>query len=450
MALNKKNKIPSNSGEIKLTGQRTWLRAQKIIPGGTMLFSKNPDLYLPKKWPAYFSKTKGCSIWDLDNKKFVDMSVMGLGTNILGYSNFSVDREVKKVIDQGNLSTLNNIEEITLAEKLVEMHPWSKMVRHVRTGAESNSLAIRLARAATGKNKVAICGYHGWNDWYLSSNLKNKKSLNNHLIKNLSVEGVDTNLKDSTFVFDFNDYSSLNEIESSNEYAAIIMELARKDYQNINFLKKIRTICDKKKIILIFDECTSGFRETYGGLHLKLGINPDIATFGKALGNGYSICSVVGKEEVMSEVNNTFISSTFWTDRIGPAAAIKTLNLMSKLKSWKLISQQGKKYKELLKKVAKKNNIHLDIYGLNALPKFDFKQSNNFYKTFISQEFLKRNILATNGIYICIDHNDKKIENYFEIMDDVFYKISKNEKEGNNPEILLENEVCINSIRQSN
>jgi glutamate-1-semialdehyde 2,1-aminomutase len=445
-----KNNIPRNFGEVTSTGQRNWIKAKKIIPGGTMLFSKNPDLYLPKKWPAYFSKTKGCTIWDLDNKRYEDMSVMGLGTNILGYSNSLIDNEVKKIIDKGNLSTLNNHEEVILAEKLIEMHSWSKMVRHVRTGAEANSLAIRLARSATGKNKVGICGYHGWNDWYLSSNLKDKKNLNTHLLNNLRVDGVDKSLKNSTFVFNFNDYKRLKKIEASNDYAAIIMELARKDYQNITFLKKIRKICDKKNIVLIFDECTSGFRASYGGLHLKLGINPDIATFGKALGNGYSICSVVGKEEVMKEVKNTFVSSTFWTDRIGPVAAIKTLDQMKKIKSWEIITKQGKIYKKLLKKIAKKNNINIEINGLDALPKFNFKKFNNYFKTFIAQEFLKKNILATNGIYICINHTDIKFKKYFEILDEVFYKIALNNKQGNDPAVLIENEVCIENIREIN
>jgi len=434
--------------EYNSLGQAKWQKAKNIIPGGVMLFSKNPDLYLPKKWPAYFSKTKGCAVWDLNKKKYLDMSFMGLGTNILGYSDSRVDSIVKKVVKEGNLSTLNNIEEVELAERLVGMHPWSDMAFHVRTGAEANAVAVRLARAATSKNKVGICGYHGWSDWYLSSNLKNKNALGNHLMNNLSVKGVDTKLKNSTFVFNFNDYKSLDLISKSDSFAAIIMELARKDYQDNNFLKKLRQICNKKKIVLIFDECTSGFRENFGGLHIKLKVNPDIATFGKALGNGYSICSVVGRREILSESGNSFISSTFWTDRIGPAAACKVLNIMERTKSWKIISKIGFNYKKKLKKICDENKVPVEIYGLDALPKFNFKKNNNFYKTFITQEFLKYNILATNGIYTCVKHEENYMNKYFDIMNDILIKISKNYFSGEDPVNLLENDVAIASLRE--
>ena len=174
-------------------GQKFWKRANNIIPGGTMLFSKNPDLFLPKKWPAYFSKTRGCNIWDLDKKKYFDISFMGVGTNILGYSNRFVDKAVKKIIKNGNISTLNSTEEIILAEKLIDINKWAKFVRFARTGGEASSIALRIARAATNRDKVAVCGYHGWHDWYLAGNLENKNNLNNHLMKNLLIKGVPSN-----------------------------------------------------------------------------------------------------------------------------------------------------------------------------------------------------------------------------------------------------------------
>ena len=173
-----------------------------------MLFSKNPDLFLPEKWPAYFSKVKGCKIWDLDGKMYYDLSFMGVGTNILGYANNSVDKAVIKSIEKGNMSTLNNKYEVLLAEKLTSIHSWSNMARFTRSGGEANAVAVRIARAATSKKNIAVCGYHGWHDWYLSANIKSKNNLNNHLMKNLPIDGVPKELKDSIFVFEYNNYES--------------------------------------------------------------------------------------------------------------------------------------------------------------------------------------------------------------------------------------------------
>jgi spore coat polysaccharide biosynthesis protein SpsF (cytidylyltransferase family) len=193
-----------NEGYNLNTGQKMWKRANNVIPGGTMLFSKNPDLFLPKFWPGYFEKTKGCNVWDLEGRKYFDLSMMGVGTNILGYSKKEVDDAVRKVIDKGNMSTLNSKEEILLAEKLIEMHPWAGKVRFARTGGEAAAIAVRIARAATGRDKIAICGYHGWHDWYLSANLSHSQNLNSHLMRNLPIEGVQKNLKNSAFVFEYN------------------------------------------------------------------------------------------------------------------------------------------------------------------------------------------------------------------------------------------------------
>ena len=159
--------IIRNEGATMGTGQKLWKRAKQVIPGGNMLLSKRAEMFLPDQWPAYFSKAKGCKVWDLDGNEYIDMSIMGIGTNILGYGHPEVDDAVRKTIDAGNMSTLNCPEEVYLAEKLIELHPWADMVRFARSGGEANAIAIRIARAATGKDKVAICGYHGWHDWYL-------------------------------------------------------------------------------------------------------------------------------------------------------------------------------------------------------------------------------------------------------------------------------------------
>ena len=449
---NKDKKIFSINSDIQRDegfkmnqGQKFWKRANNIIPGGSMLFSKNPDLFLPKKWPAYFSKTRGCNIWDLDKKKYFDISFMGVGTNILGYSNRFVDKAVKKIIKNGNISTLNSTEEIILAEKLIDINKWAKFVRFARTGGEASSIALRIARAATNRDKVAVCGYHGWHDWYLAGNLENKNNLNNHLMKNLLIKGVPSNYQKNIKVFEYNDFLNLKKIMNNNNLGAVIMEVSRDKKPTKDFLKKVRKLTEYKKVPLIFDECTSGFRETFGGLHIKYGVNPDIIIYGKALGNGYAINAVVGREDIMKEASKTFISSTFWTERIGSGAAIETLNQMEKMKSWKIISENGKKIKKEWEKIAERNKQDIEISGLDAIPKFVFKNNNLLFKTFISSEFLKKKFLAGNTVYVCTEHKKNIINKYLEILEEIFHKISKMDEKMIYNE--LDNNICISGVR---
>jgi glutamate-1-semialdehyde aminotransferase/spore coat polysaccharide biosynthesis protein SpsF (cytidylyltransferase family) len=439
-----------NEGYNLNAGQKMWKRAKNVISGGTMLFSKNPDLFLPKFWPAYFEKTKGCNVWDLEGRKYFDFSMMGVGTNILGYSRNEVDDAVRKVIDKGNMSSLNSREEILLAEKLIQMHPWAGKARFARTGGEAAAIAVRIARAATGKDKVAICGYHGWHDWYLSANLSNSQNLNSHLMRNLPIEGVQRSLKNSVFVFEYNNFDQLKKIVSQNNIGTVIMEVSRNEPPKKNFLENVRKLTKNKNIVLIFDECTSGFRETFGGLHLKYKINPDIVTFGKALGNGYAVNAVLGTESVMDYTNSTFISSTFWTERIGSVAGLKTLEIMEKIKSWKTISSLGRKIKVKWEALAKKHKLKLTIQGLDALPRFDFDNKNNlYYKTYISQEFLKKKILASNSIYLCTEHNINMFNNYFNILDKIFFTINRSIEDRLDPAALLNGPVCKGGIRSN-
>ena len=444
--------IQRNQGSIMNTGQKYFKRAKRIIPGGTMLFSKNPDLFLPEFWPAYYKKSKGINIWDLDNRKFIDLSLMGVGTNLLGYSNNFIDREINKVIKNGNMTTLNSYEEIELAEKLVEMHPWSEMVKFCRSGAEASSIAIRLARASTLKNKIAICGYHGWQDWYLSANFK-KGSLDSHLMKNITTDGINKNLSNSTVSFDYNNLKQFKSLISKNksQLAAVIMEVERNEKPKKNFLQEVRKLTQKYNIKLIFDECSSGFRETYGGLHLKYKVYPDIALFGKTLGNGYAINAVVGKKDVMKCYKKTFISSTFWSERIGSVAALQTIKFMKKYKTWNKVIRTGTYIKQKWKLIAKKNKIKIKIYGLNSMPKFDFNDDNHMiYKTFLTQEFLKKGYLASNSIYVSTLHTKKILKKYFTNLDIFFSKIRKNIILKKSPHDLLDGKVAISGLRDSN
>tara|TARA_Y100001970_G_scaffold286823_1_gene409927 strand:- start:27 stop:2087 length:2061 start_codon:yes stop_codon:yes gene_type:complete len=421
--------IKLNEGSKLDKGPKLWKRASSIILGGNSLLSKNPNLFLPNKWPTYFSKAKGCKVWDLQNKLYTDISLMGVGTNILGYCNSKVDNAVKNAVNKGNLSTLNCAEEVFLAEKLLDMHPWAGKVKFARTGGEANAIAIRIARSASGKEKVAFCGYHGWHDWYLAANLKNSNNLNTHLMKGLDPLGVPSNLRNTSFGFQYNNINELKRLVEKENIGVIKMEVSRSTQPNIKFLKEVRDLATKKNIVLIFDECTSGFRQCFGGLHKLIKINPDIAIFGKALGNGYAITAILGKESVMDSAKKSFISSTFWTDRIGPVAAIETLRIMEKEKSWKRITNLGQKIISIWKKLSKKYKLSINISGLPSLAKFTFKSKNSQeYKTFITQEMLKYKFLASNAVYLSTSHNDKILKKYSEHLDEIFYKISECEK----------------------
>ncbi len=429
-------------------GQKYWKEAKKIIPGGTHLFSKNPDLYLPKNWPAYFSKAKKCFIWDLENKKYVDFATMGVGTNILGYTNEKINSKVIKTVKDSNISTLNSIEEIALSRMFLKIEPWAKMVRYTKTGGEANLVALRAARAYTGKSKVAFCGYHGWHDWYLSSILTKKNSLNSHLMRGIRKDGIPKNLKNSSFAFDFNDIEKFKNIVKKNNIGAVIMEVSRLDKTKKNFLKKIRELTKKKNICLIFDECTSGFRECFGGLHKKFKVNPDIVVYGKSIGNGYPICAIVGTKKIMKTLENSFVSSTFWTDRIGTVAAIETLKEMKRIKSWKKITKIGKQIKLIWKKTAYKHKLNISIKGIDALPsvRFNYDQEPEM-KTFLTQEFLKQKFLTSTYVYPCIFFNNKILKKYSEILNNIFKKMSNHINNNKKISSLLDGPKCKTGLR---
>ena len=442
--------ISRNKGAALHMGQKLWIRAKQIIPGGNMLLSKRPEMFLPDQWPAYFSKARGCKVWDLDGNKYIDMSIMGIGTNILGYGHPEVDEAVHQVVNKGNMSTLNCPEEVYLAEKLIELHPWAEMARFARSGGEANAIAIRIARAASGKDKVAICGYHGWHDWYLSANLGDDKSLDGHLLPGLEPEGVPRNLRGTVFPFAYNNYSQLEELVKTHDIGVIKMEVMRNQGPQDNFLQKVRKLATDRGIVLIFDECTSGFRETYGGLHLKYGVNPDMAMFGKALGNGYAITAVIGKREVMEAAQRSFISSTFWTERIGPTAALKTLEVMKKEKSWEQITQTGISIRKGWQSLADIHGLEIEQWGLPALAGFTFKSPHALaYKTLITQEMLKKGYLAGNSVYVCLEHTPALVEGFFNALDEVFALVKQSEENGSIKK-LLDGPICHSGFKRVN
>ncbi len=442
--------IIRNEGSSMGIGHKLWKRAKQVIPGGNMLLSKRAEMFLPNHWPAYFSKAKGCKVWDLDGNEYIDMSIMGIGTNTLGYGHPEVDEAVQSTIQAGNMSTLNCPEEVYLAEKLIELHPWADMARFARSGGEANAIAIRIARAATGKDKVAICGYHGWHDWYLSANLGDDKSLDGHLLPGLEPNGVPRNLNGTVFPFRYNDFEELQALVNAHEIGVIKMEVVRNMGPENDFLHKVRDLATKRNIVLIFDECTSGFRETFGGLHLKYGVEPDMAMFGKAIGNGYAITATIGRREIMEAAQSTFISSTFWTERIGPAAALKTLEVMGRERSWEKITATGFDIRRRWQQLADKYGLSIEHWGLPALTGFTIKSEKSLaYKTLITQEMLSKGYLAGNSVYVCTEHTPKVLDGFYEALDPVFSLIQECEQ-GRDVMSLLNGPVCHAGFKRLN
>lgn len=422
------------------TGQEMWTRAKRVIPGGNMLLSKRPELWLPEQWPTYFSRSQGVNVWDMDGRRLTDM-LFAVGQSTLGYGHPEVDAAVRAAIDTGNMSSLNGPEEVRLAERLIELHPWAEMVRFARTGGEANAVAIRIARAASGRDTVAFCGYHGWHDWYLSANLGTEK-LGEYLLPGLEPNGVPRGLRGTMLPFEYNDFAALETIVERGDIGVICMEVSRNFGPTNDFLKRVRQLATEKRIVLMFDECTSGFRQAFGGLHKYFGVEPDIAMFGKALGNGYGITAVIGRHEIMEAAQTTFISSTFWSDRLGPAAALKTLDVMERERSWEQITDTGRRIMVGWQELADRHGIHVSISGLPALATLGFTGPNALaYKTLLAQEMLEKGYLASVIVYAATVHTSEILDRYFEALDPVFKQVRQCE-DGQDPRSLLKGPLC--------
>jgi len=408
------------------TGQKLWKKAKTIIPSGNQLLSKRSELFLPDLWPSYYRKAKGCEIWDLDDNHYFDFAGMGVTACVLGYADDDVDGAVKKAIDYGSMGTLNSFEEVELAQKLIELHSWAEMVRFARTGGEACAIAIRIARAASGKDHIAFCGYHGWHDWYLSANLTDGKNLNSQLLPGLDTKGVPKGLKGTTYPFFYNDIQSFNNVISNygQDIGVIIMEPQRGIPPKDDFLVKIREKADEKNMVLVFDEVSSGFHNNLGGIHLTLGVCPDIAVFAKAMGNGYPISAVIGRRQVMDVAQDTFISSTMWTERIGFVAALATIKKMEQESVQKILVDHGSRIKSGWRNISHQTGVKIDVVGLDSVPSFSFNYDNAIeLLTYFNQEMLKRGFLANGSLAATFAYDKNIIEKYLKNVSEVFHQI---------------------------
>lgn len=433
--------------------QAMYQRAKKIIPGGTQLLSKRPEMYLPDIWPAYYSKAKGCEVWDLDGVHYYDTCIMGVGANVLGYAYDEVDESAKAAITNSGMCTLNAPEEVQLAEAMLNLHSWADMVRYAKTGGEAMSIAVRIARAFTKKDIVLVCGYHGWHDWYLAANLEKGDPLSEVHLKGLEPLGVPKGLTKTNFIFHYNNLEEFKYLINNykEKIAAVVMEPIRNDYPQDNYLIDIRKITKKEGIVLIFDEITAGFRLCLGGSHLRLNVIPDIAVFAKAMSNGYPLSAIIGTKDVMSSAQDTFISSTFWTERIGLAATLKAIECFQKYHVDVHLSTMGKKIQEEWKKLATNNNVDITINGIYPLSHFEFGYKKALsYKTFFTQEMLKKGFLASTSFYVSFSHTDEIIEKYLTACDEVFNMVSTIISNNKDIDDYIETRVCQSGFERLN
>ena len=433
--------MSKNAFNIKLTKSlQMQEHARKRIPGMTQLLSKRPDMFSLGVWPGYFNKAQGVEVWDLDGNKYIDMSISGIGANILGYADADVDAAVKNAIANGTSCSLNCPEEVELAELLCELHPWAEMVRYARTGGEAMAIAVRIARAHTGKDKIALCGYHGWHDWYLAANLGTENALGEHLISGLNPTGVPRGLYGTAFPFRYNHLEELQEIVAKHgkDLAAIVMEPLRNFKPEPGFIEGVRALANENNAVFIVDEISAGFRFNTGGAHLVFHKEmPDIAVFSKALGNGYPIAAVIGRADVMQAAQKTFISSTCWTERIGPTAAIATIKKHRKVNAGKHLFWLGEQIQSGWKRLASKYGLSIYIGGMKPMSHFVFNHEfSQEMKAYFIQLMLEQGFLASNLFYAMYAHNGGHVEKYFQATDSAFAEIAQSLSRGDIKEKL--------------
>ena len=409
------------------SGVALYNKARSIIPGGTQLLSKRPEMFAPNVWPAYYSKAKGCQVWDLDGRQFLDMSIMGIGACIRGYADDEVDDAVVTALRKGVVSSLNCPEEVLLAEALIELHPWFDMVRYARSGGEAMSVAVRIARARTQREIVLFSGYHGWNDWYLAANLADKAGLDGQLMPGLEPNGVPRGLSGTAIPFDANNIESLREQVRGKErqIAAIVIEPARGEDASPSYLKSLRELADEIGAVLIFDEITSGFRMCAGGIHRLYKVHPDIAVFAKSMANGYVMSAIIGTKSVMQSAQTTFISSTNWTDRVGPVAALATIRKYQREGVDVHITSFGNQVKEVWRTAAQRHGLNINVTGLPSLAAFAFNNPAAVdMETRFTIEMLQEGILAFRQFKASFAHDSTHLARYDAAVHRVFERIA--------------------------
>ena len=420
--------------------QAAYREAKEIIPGGTQLLSKRPEMFAPDKWPAYYREARGCEVIDMEGNRFIDMSLNGILACILGYSDPDVNAAVIRRVNLGSMATLQTHDEVDLAKLLLEIHPWADSARFTRAGGESMAVAVRIARALTGRDKIALCGYHGWHDWYLAANLpaagadQSSNTLGDHLLPGLEPSGVPRSLGGDTQTFHYNKLEELDALiaEHGSELAAVVMEPTRHIDPDPGFLEGVRERCDALHTPLIFDEISIGWRLGLGGAHLKYGVDPDIAVFAKALGNGFPIGAIIGNRSTMQAAQASFISSTFWTEGVGPAAAVACVGKMMKHDVPSHLAHIGSLVIEGWRELGRKHRLPVTTPGRAELALLSFDHPEvTALTTLMTARMLDRGFLATGAFNATLSHEPRHVTAYLAALDEVFSQLKVAIDQGN-------------------
>ena len=376
-------------------------QASKLIPMASQTYSKSYINFDKHNSPLFLDRGKGAYVWDIDNNKYIDF-IMALLPNILGYNDKDINNSIILQLKKGISFSLATKLEYQLAETLVEIIPSADMVRFAKNGSDATGAAIRLARAATGKDKIIVCGYHGWHDWYIGSTEKDL--------------GVPENVKKLTVSVEFNDLKKIKKLfeNNPNDYAALIIEPEGAELPKNKFLNEIRSITKKYKTVLIFDEIVSGFRSDLGGAQKKYKVTPDLTTLGKAMANGMPLSALVGKKSIMKLNEEIFFSGTFSGETLSLAASIATITKLRNKGIIEKLITLGSRIRNDVEEIISSNGLEgiICLKGPNWRPFFHYKDSEydkNILTHIIRKEFISHGILFGSAFNLSFPHTEKKV-----------------------------------------
>ncbi|MBC8289024.1 MAG: aminotransferase class III-fold pyridoxal phosphate-dependent enzyme [Planctomycetes bacterium] len=392
-------------------------RASELIPGGTQLISRRPSQFAAGVSPVFAASAKGARITDIDGQEYIDW-VSGIGAIILGYCDPVVDEAVREQIGRGSVYSISHELEVELAEELVSTIPCAEMVRYAKGGGDACAVAVRIARGSTGRDKILFSGYHGWHDWYLAANLTGG-ALDSHLLPNIDPTGVPGCLEGTAIPFPYGDAAALGELLDMHrgEIAAIMMEPLRSDWPPEGYLEAVRKLADEHDVVLIFDEVSTGFRLSAGGVQPVLGVEPDMAVFAKSISNGYAMGAVVGRRDIMAPAAQMFVSSTYWSETIGLCAALTNLREVRKRDVPSYVTQLGQTIKTRLNAVAEETGCPVTATGIDIHPRLEFEiddSLNTKVATLYTQEMAKRGCHGYTSFYLNAAQGEAEIEQTFD------------------------------------
>ena len=400
-------------------------RAGELIPGRTQLISRRASRYASGISPVYAQSAKGSRFIDVDENEYIDW-MSAVGAIILGHADDVVDRAVGEQIKRGSLYSLNSPLEIELAEELVDTIPSAEMVRYTKGGGEACAAAARIARGTTGRDKIIFCGYHGWHDWYQAANYEADPVTGEFPFAGIEPIGVPKVLAGTVIPFPYGDLEALGQLldEHAGEVAAVMMEPLRSTLPEPGFLEGVKKLAHAHGAILIFDEVSCGWRLSVGGVQEYLGITPDMTVLAKAMSNGYPMGAVVGSRAVMEPASRMFVSSSYWSDNIGLAAAITTIRELKRRNSAAFFLETGEKLRRALNGSIEAAGLSGEFTGLHTHPNLTLTLPDETLRskvnTLFIQEMARRGVHCPMGFSLNMAHTDEDIRQTAEVASEAF------------------------------